>query len=161
MALMDHMDDGYKTPIEVDNLQRENAIIADLSQHADKLMQYDDIAHLLSDEQEKRLVNYVETCLDVSHRKIEGRYPYWQEADNAHDVYVRPETTDFREKAVIPVTRAIADTVLTYFMAAITGRNPIFQLQSLNRQSDKSTALLEQVLHQQMRRTGGVAQIHQ
>ena len=30
--------------------------------------------------------------------------------------------------AVIADTRAIADTVLIYLMAALTGRNPMFQL---------------------------------
>ena len=83
------------------------------------------------------------------------------EADRAHDVYVRPDATSFREKAVIADTRAIADTVLTYLMAALTGRNPMFQLEGLNRKSRKSSAIIERLLHQQMRRTAGEARLAQ
>ena len=46
-------------------------------------------------------------------------------------------------------------------MAALTGRNPMFQLEGLNRKSRKSGAILERLLHQQMRRTAGEARIAQ
>jgi len=139
----------------------DTCLIADLSSHMDKLLAYEDISHLLSDEQEKRLVDYVKAMLDMSHRQVSKRYSHWQEADRAHDVYVPPDTTDFREKAVIPDTRAIADTVLTYLMAALAGRNPMFQLEGLNKSSRQPALIMERVLHQQMRRTQGEARIAQ
>ena len=98
---------------------------------------------------------------DMSHSKISKRYDHWKEADRAHDVYVPADATAFREKAVMADTRAIADTVLTYLMAAMGGRNPMFQLEGLNRKSRNASLILERVLHQQMRRTAGEARLAQ
>jgi len=128
---------------------------------AERLVNYEDISADLSDEQERRIVDYVKSMVDMSYFKIRKRYDHWKEADRAHDVYVPADTTDFREKAVIADTRAIADTVLTYMMAALGGRNPMFQLEGLNRKSRKSSLILERVLHQQMRRTAGEARMAQ
>jgi hypothetical protein len=136
-------------------------VVADLSPLADKLMGYDDVSADLDPEQEKRLVEYVKVISEMSHRSISHRYSAWQEADRAHDLYVPAESTEFRNKVVIADTRAISDTVLTYFMAAITGRNPMFQLEGQNRSSRKPAVLLERVLHQQMRSGAGEARLAQ
>ena len=136
-------------------------VVVDLSEFAERLTNYDDISADLTEEQERRLVDYVKSMVDMSYFKIRKRYDHWKEADRAHDVYVNPDATDFREKAVIADTRAIADTVLTYLMAALGGRNPMFQLEGLNRKSRQSSLILERVLHQQMRRTAGEARLAQ
>ena len=136
-------------------------VVVDLSEYAERLVNYEDISHLLNEEQERRIVDYVKSMVDMSYYKIRGRYDHWKEADRAHDVYVPAGTTDFREKAVIADTRAIADTVLTYLMAALGGRNPMFQLEGLNRKSRNAALILERVLHQQMRRTAGEARLAQ
>lgn len=135
--------------------------IVDLSEHAEKLINYEDISDLLTEEQERRLVDYVKSMADMSYFKIRKRYDHWKEADRAHDVYVPADATEFREKAVMADTRAIADTVLTYLMAAMGGRNPMFQLEGLNRKSRNASLILERVLHQQMRRTAGEARLAQ
>jgi hypothetical protein len=137
------------------------APVADLSAFADKLMGYDDISEDLTQEQEKRFVEYVKTISEMSYISVSKRYDSWLEADRAHDLYVPAETTAFRNKVVISDTRAISDTVLTYFMAAITGRNPMFQLEGINRASRKPAILLERVLHQQMRAGAGEARLAQ
>lgn len=136
-------------------------VVVDLSEFAERLVNYEDISAELSEEQERRIVDYVKSMVDMSYFKIRKRYDHWKEADRAHDVYVPPDATDFREKAVIADTRAIADTVLTYLMAALGGRNPMFQLEGLTRRSHKSSLILERVLHQQMRRTAGEARLAQ
>ncbi len=136
-------------------------VVVDLSQFADQLTNYEDISHLLDEEQERKIVDYVKSMVDMSYYKISKRYDHWKEADRAHDVYVPPDATTYREKAVIADTRAIADTVLTYMMAALSGRNPMFQLEGLNRKSRQSAMILERVLHQQMRRTAGEARLAQ
>jgi hypothetical protein len=136
-------------------------VIVDLSQHIGCLLNYEDIAEALTDEQETRLVDFVRMISKMSHDRISKRYDHWLEADRAHDVYVDPTATEFREKAVIGQSRAIADTVLTYQMAALTGRNPMFQLEGLNRDSRIGSGILERVLHQQMRRYAGEARIAQ
>lgn len=107
--------------------------VVDLSNLIEPLLAHEDIADQLDQEQENRLVEYCKAAHTMSYRQIRKRYDHWLEADRAHDVYVHPDATDFREKAVIADTRAIADTVLTYLMAALTGRNPMFQLEGLNR----------------------------
>jgi hypothetical protein len=139
----------------------DNGVIVDLSEHAQKLADYQDISIDLTEEQERKLVDYIKACHDMSHARISKRYSHWIEADRAHDVWVPPEATAFREKAVIADTRAIADTVLTYLMAALTGRNPMFQLEGQNRKSRKVAMILERVLHQQLRRTASEARIAQ
>jgi len=135
--------------------------IVNLSRLAEKLTSYEDISDDLTEDEERRIVDYVKSCVDMSYHKIKKRYDHWQEADRAHDVYVPPDATQFREKAVIADTRAVADTVLTYLMAALGGRNPMFQLEGLNRSSRKVSSILERVLHSQMRRTAGEAKIAQ
>jgi predicted phage terminase large subunit-like protein len=158
----DHPNQHHKTSMSQQRpYTPDDYLIVDLSDHMDALSQYGDISSLLTDEQEKRIVQYAKSLLDMSHSRISKRYDYWREADRAHDVYVPPDTTQFREKAVIPDTRAIADTVLTYLMSALAGRNPMFQLEGLNRKSRKPALILERVLHQHLRRTGGEAQIAQ
>lgn len=142
-------------------LPHNEGIVVDLSEFADRLVAYEDIAADLTEDQELRIVDYVKSMVDMSYNKIKGRYSHWKEADRAHDVYVPADTTSFREKAVIADTRAIADTVLTYLMAALGGRNPMFQLEGLNRESRDASLILERVLHQQMRRTAGEARIAQ
>ena len=136
-------------------------VIVDLSPHINALMAYDDISDLLTEEQEKKICSYVQAMGRMSHDKVSQRYPQWQRADEAHDIYVPPEATKFREKAVIADTRAIADTVLTYLMSALAGRNPMFQLEGLDRKSRESSAILERLMHQHMRRTAGEAGIAQ
>lgn len=135
--------------------------ILNLSSHFSSLERYQDIAERLTEDEQSKLVSYIKQCHTMSYRSISKRYPHWDEADAAHDVYVDPDATDFREKAVIPDTRAIADTVVTYMMAALGGRNPMFQLEGLDRDSRKPSLLLERVLHQQMRRTAGEARLAQ
>lgn len=139
----------------------DDAIIVDLAPHARKLMASEDIAVDLNEDQNARLVNYIREIVKMSYSRISRRYDHWKLADRAHDVYVPADATRFREKAVIGDTRAIADTVLTYLMAALGGRNPMFQLEGLNRNSRKAAAILEQVLHQHMRRTAGEARLAQ
>jgi len=151
------MTQSYKT----DAATSPNEIVVDLSEHINKLVAYHDISDDLTEDQESKLVTYVRACLNMSHRQVSKRYSAWDEADKAHDVYVRPDSTDFREKAVIPDTRAISDTVLTYLMAAITGRNPMFQLEGMDRKSRNAALYLERILHQQMRRTAGEARLAQ
>ena len=61
----------------------------------------------------------------MSFERISRRYDHWRDADRAHDVWT-PANLLSLEKAVVADTRAIADTVLTYMMAALAGRNPMF-----------------------------------
>lgn len=147
----------YKTLSE----DPDRDVVVDLSPHIQRLANYEDISHLLTEEQENRLTQYVKAMSTMSFRQISKRYAHWQEADRAHDVYVPADATETREKAVIADTRAIADTVVTYQMAALAGRNPMFQLEGLNRTSRKPSLILERVLHQQMRRTAGEARLAQ
>lgn len=154
------MQDYKRTPVTSTTSQTDGFIV-DLSMHMEKLMAYEDISDDLTEEQELKIVDYVRNLQKMSHDKISRRYPHWQEADRAHDVYVPANATKFREKAVMADTRAIADTVLTYMMAALAGRNPMFQLEGLNRKSRQPAAILERLLHQHMRRTGGEAKMAQ
>ena len=149
------------TNYRADYVPDGDGIVVDLSDHADALMAYDDISARLTEDQEQRIVDYVRSAMQMSYDRISRRYDHWKQADRAHDVYVKPDATAFREKAVIADTRAIADTVHTYLMAALTGRNPMFQLEGLNRSSRKGSAIIERLLHQQMRRTAGEARIAQ
>lgn len=132
-------------------------LVVDLSGHFDALKNYVDIAERLTLDQKNRLVDWARTAHTMSYRQISKRYDHWNEADRAHDVYVPPEATDFVEKAVIPDTRAITDTVITYVLGAIMGRNPTFQLEGTNRYSRKASRILERALHQNMRRTAAEA----
>ena len=139
----------------------DHEIIVDLSDLERPLFAMEDLSDLLSEEQERRLVDYVRALMEMSHDKISARYDAWREADRAHDVWVPPEATSFREKVVISDTRAVADTVLTYLMAALIGRNPMFQIQELDGRSRRAALGIERLIHQHNRRTAGEARIAQ
>ena len=139
----------------------QDMTLVNLSNYFEQMKTYEDISHLLTQDEEKKLVEYVKVISEMSHDSISRRYHSWKEADRAHDLYVPAEETAFRNKVVVSDTRAISDTVLTYFMAAITGRNPMFQLEGQNRQSRKPSVLLERVLHQQMRTGAGEQKLAQ
>lgn len=155
------MAQDYKKITAKDLHDHTSGVVVDLSMHIKKLLAYEDISDDLTDEQETRLADYIRNMLKMSYDRISHRYDHWRDADRAHDVYVPADTTKFREKAVMADTRAIADTVLTYMMAALAGRNPMFQLEGLNRKSKQPSAILERLLHQHMRRTGGEAKMAQ
>jgi hypothetical protein len=140
-----------------------DGVVIDLAKNGriQRLMEFEDISADLDRSEEARLVDYVRAAFKMSHERIRGRYDHWREADRAHDVYVPPDTTAFREKVVIADTRAIADTVLTYLMSALTGRNPMFQLEGNDRKSRKVAAILERILHKHIRNGGGEARIAQ
>jgi len=138
-----------------------SGVIVDLSEHIEAILNYEDVSGLLSLDQEARIVDFVRACLSMSYQTMKRRHSHWQEADRAHDVYVPPDTTSFAEKAVISDTRAVADTVLTYLMSALTGRNPMFMLEGTDAKSRRSAHILERVLHQQTRRGAGEAKIAQ
>jgi hypothetical protein len=139
----------------------DDDVVVDLSELVEPLTDYRDISDMLTDEQERKLLDYVRAMTKMSYARISRRYDHWKDADRAHDVWVPADTTKFREKVVIADTRAIADTVLTYLMSALGGRNPMFQLEGMNRKSRKSAAILERLLHQHMRRTAGEARLAQ
>jgi hypothetical protein len=145
----------------VDITSPDDGVVVDLSRFAQPLSEYQDISAELTQDEEDKIVAYVKAMHNMSHSRISRRYDHWREADRAHDVWVPPGATSFREKAVIADTRAIADTVLTYMMAALAGRNPMFQLEGTNRKSRKVAPILERVLHMQMRRTAGEARLAQ
>lgn len=138
-------------------------VILDLAKNnrIHRLLAYEDIAEDLDDSEEVKLADFVRSAFEMSHAKISKRYDSWLEADRAHDVYVPPGTTNFREKAVISDTRAVSDTVLTYMMAALTGRNPMFQLEGEDRKARRTAAVLERILHTSMRKTASEAKIAQ
>tara|TARA_Y100000817_G_C16861894_1_gene546136 strand:- start:5112 stop:7019 length:1908 start_codon:yes stop_codon:yes gene_type:complete len=138
-----------------------NDIIVDLAPHMEKLSQYEDISDDLTEDQEAKLIDYIRAASKMSFERISRRYDHWRDADRAHDVWTPANSTKFREKAVVADTRAIADTVLTYMMAALAGRNPMFQLEGMNRKSRRSALILERLLHQHMRRTAGEARLAQ
>ena len=53
--------------------------IVDLSRLARKLTAYEDISDDLSEDEERRIVDYVKSCSDMSYNKIKKRYakPTW------------------------------------------------------------------------------------
>ena len=151
------------TPDDAPYPNPTTGIVIDLSR--DELrrpfLEGEDISEVLPAMHEARMVDFVQSAGEMSYRRVQQRFSYWDEADAAYDVWVPPDATEFREKAVITDTRAIADTTLTYHMAALTGRNPMFQLEGFDRKSRKGATLMEMAMHQQMRRTAGEADIAQ
>ena len=141
--------------------QDPNQVIVDLSNLTEKLMNYQDISDDLNADQEAKIIDYMRAASKMSFERISRRYDHWRDADRAHDVWTPANSTKFREKAVVADTRAIADTVLTYMMAALAGRNPMFQLEGMNRKSRRASLILERLLHQHMRRTAGEARLAQ
>ena len=75
---------------------QHEGMVVDLSEFAERLVNYEDISAELSEDQERRIVDYVKSMVDMSHNKISKRYDHWKEADRAHDVYVRLFTAAHR-----------------------------------------------------------------
>ena len=91
----------------------EQDIVVDLSEHANALMEYEDISDMLTEDQETKLIDYVRACTKMSFERISGRHQHWQDADRAHDVWVPADSTKFREKAVVAEVVSNPRTPLT------------------------------------------------
>ena len=57
------MNTTVTTNYRAEYLPGDDGIIVDLSEHADRLMAYEDISSELSEEQEQRLVNYIKSAM--------------------------------------------------------------------------------------------------
>ncbi|NDD54611.1 hypothetical protein EBZ39_12175 [bacterium] len=134
----------------------------------------------LTDEMERKLVDFVRAHFSMSHDYIKHRYGFWHEADEVHDLYVSTDALEaFRRKTSVvnsrysnmrpsikdlirtPYARAIADTRATY-MLAIFGGTPAFRFEPTGTRSKRASAkLIERVLSENMRRIGFERNIYQ
>ena len=55
----------------------ESRLVADLSEHADALLNQQDISDLLTDEQERKIAEYVKACAEMSYHQVSKRYGSW------------------------------------------------------------------------------------
>lgn len=155
-----------KTGTNPSNEAAANALTAD-----------DDAASLLPEDTERKLVDLVRNYFQLSYEYIEQRYTHWHEAEIAHDVYVPASQLDQKSKSnartrngfkprlvdVIktPFSRAINDTICTYFLA-IFGGNPAFKIEPAGKRGNRQSAkILETELHYNMRRIGWESKLYQ
>lgn len=148
---------------------------------ANMLMARQNAAEALDEDTERRLVDYVQACFEMSYDEISKRYDYWTEAEQAHDLYVpaylverlqrgrtaRPSNERRFERTRIvdvirtPYARAIVDVKSTY-MLAIFGGMPPFRIDPAGPLSSvKSSKIIEQALSANMRRVGYEKTIYQ
>lgn len=120
------------------------------------------------------LVDFAKAHFKMSWDKISERYPYWREAEEAHDVYVPAFVADesaSKRKAKrrppiidvikVPYSRSVSDTICTYNLA-IFGGSPYFRFEGTNRRNkERSARIVEQELHYNLRRIGFEANIYQ
>ena len=62
------------TNYRADYVPDNDGIVVDLSDHADALMNYEDISSRLSVEQEQKLVDYVRSAMQMSYDRVSKRY---------------------------------------------------------------------------------------
>ena len=68
-------------------------VVVDLSNLMGPITAYEDISDMLSEEQERKIVDYVRAATQMSWYSISRRYDHWRDADRAHDVWVPADTT--------------------------------------------------------------------
>lgn len=131
-------------------------------------------APAMSDDCEKKLVDFTQACFDMSYDKISKRYDYWSEAEQTHDLYVptsvvertkRGNRTGRTRPRIIdtirtPYSRAISDVTATY-MLSIFGGSPPFKIEPERGGSIKGAKIIEAELGYNMRRAGFEKHIYQ
>jgi hypothetical protein len=141
---------------------------------ANALLADDNAAEAVCDKTRGKLLDFMQACFDLSHDKISRRYHYWQEAEQAHDLYVPTQVIERikrgkskgRTKPRIidtirtPYARAILDVNATY-MLAVFGGFPPFKIEPVRKASLLGAKVIETELSANMRRIGYERHIYQ
>lgn len=131
-------------------------------------------AEALDDTTEKKLVDFVQACFDMSYEKISARYDYWSEAELTHDLYVPTSVVERTKRGnqrrrtkprIIdtirtPYARAICDVNATY-MLSIFGGSPPFKIEAARGSNPRGAKIIEAELGYNMRRVGFEKNIYQ
>lgn len=162
------------TPEELFGKEFKSGIVPNDQAVANLLNADKNAAAALTEQAQSSMIEFVRAHFKMSYDKISLRYPYWREAEEAHDVYVpayvadesvtkrkqrrRPPIIDVIK---VPYSRSVSDTICTYNLA-VFGGSPYFRFEPTSRRNKELGArIIEQELHYNLRRIGFEANIYQ
>ena len=91
----------------------------------------------LEDPRHKKLNELIKNSFELSYKYAEGRYKKWEEADKMDRSFVDVSAVDDKGKKLnpfdrtvyVPMSRAIKDTILTYFHQVFLGSRPFIPIE--------------------------------
>ena len=112
----------------------------------------------LEDPRHTKLVELVKNSFQLSYRNIQPRYDKWEEADKMDRSYIDVSAVDEKGKKLnpfdrtvyVPISRAIKDTILTYFYNVMLGSRPFIPIDGRGPEDVKPAKLQEIILDYQL-----------
>lgn len=112
----------------------------------------------LEDPRHKKIIELVKNSFQLSYKYAEGRYKKWEEADNMDRSFVDTSAVDDKGKKLnpfdrtvfVPMSRAIKDTILTYFHNVFLGSRPFIPIDGRGPEDVKPAKIQEIILDYQL-----------
>lgn len=110
------------------------------------------------DPRHKKIVQLVKDSFQLSYKYVEPRYKKWEEADQMDRSYIDPSAVDEKGKKLnpfdrtvfVPMSRAIKDTILTYFHNVFLGNRPFIPIDGRGPEDVKPAKMQEIILDYQL-----------
>lgn len=108
----------------------------------------------------KEVITLIGKCRTLSKEYMSQRYPAFEKAEKMDRAFIDVSETDskgkkknpFDRQVYIPISRAIADTVVTYLMTVICGKRPYIKMHGRGGEDQKPAKTMEVIIDYQMER---------
>ena len=110
------------------------------------------------DPRHKKIVELVKNSFQLSYKYAEGRYKKWEESDQMDRSFIDVSAVDDKGKKInpfdrtvfVPMSRAIKDTILTYFHNVFLGSRPFIPIDGRGPEDVKPAKIQEIILDYQL-----------
>jgi len=116
----------------------------------------------------QKIINLVRSCRKLSYEYMSQRYNGWNKSEKMDRAFIDVAEKDtkgrkmnpFERQVYIPMSRAILDTLLTYWMAVICGKRPIFKINGRGGEDQMPAKKMEIIVDYQVERQRGMLAIY-
>lgn len=108
----------------------------------------------------QKIITLVRNCRKLSYEYMSQRHRAWNKAEKMDRAFIDVTETDtkgkkmnpFERQVYIPMSRAILDTLVTYWMSVIFGKRPFFKINGRGPEDQAPAKKMEVVIDYQMER---------
>jgi hypothetical protein len=116
----------------------------------------------------QKIIDLVRNCRKLSYEYMSQRYNGWNKSEKMDRAFIDVAEKDtkgrkmnpFERQVYIPMSRAILDTLLTYWMAVICGKRPIFKINGRGGEDQMPAKKMEIIIDYQVERQRGMLAIY-
>jgi hypothetical protein len=115
-----------------------------------------------------KIINLVRNCRKLSYEYMAQRHNGWNKSEKMDRAFIDVTEKDtkgrrmnpFERQVYIPMSRAILDTLVTYWMAVICGKRPIFKINGRGGEDQAPAKRMEIIVDYQVERQRGMLAIY-